>query len=174
MAETQEPQPWARALDNFLSIGNPSVRVAVLGIGNELSGDDAVGVVIARELRQRVDPRAGCLVLEGATAPENFTGTLRRFRPDLVLLVDAAHLADEPGTITWLDWQQTDGVSGSTHTLPPSVLAQFLVTELACRLALLVVQPAHLEFGRPLSPPVRRAADEVVAELAARLNMTPG
>lgn len=163
------PESWVRALDNFLRIGNASVRVAVLGIGNELSGDDAVGVVIARELRQRLDPRADCLVLEAATAPENFTGTLRRFRPDLVLLVDAAHLSDEPGTISWLDWQETDGVSGSTHTLPPSVLAQFLVKELACRLALLVVQPAHLEFGQPLSPAVRRAAGEVVAELAARL-----
>src|SRR5512138_1713340 len=117
----EPPEPWPRALDKFLRIGNPSIRVAVLGIGNELSGDDAVGVVIAGELRQRLDPRADCFVLDAATAPENFTGPLRRFRPDLVLLVDAAHLSGEPGTITWLDWQQTDGVSGSTHTLPPSV-----------------------------------------------------
>ncbi len=156
-------------LDNFFGIGNASARVAVLGIGNDLSGDDAVGVVIARELAVRFDGYANCLVLDAGTAPENFTGLLRRFRPDLVLLVDAAQLAAEPGTIAWLDWRQTDGVSGSTHTLPPSVLAQFLVAELACRLALLVIQPAQLEFGHPLSPPVRRAADLVVEQLTTAL-----
>ncbi len=163
------PLTLAEGLDKFLRIGNASGRVAVLGIGNDLSGDDAVGVWIARELASRVDPQGDCLVLAAGTAPENFTGPLRRFRPDLVLLVDAAHLAAEPGTIAWLDWQQTDGLSGSTHTLPPSVLAQFLVEELRCRLALLVVQPASLEFDSPLTPRVQRAAETIVDELAAAL-----
>lgn len=156
-------------LDKFLGIGNPVPRVAVLGIGNELSGDDAVGAQIARELASRLGPRPDCLVLDAGTAPENFTGPIRRFRPDLVLLVDAAHLSEEPGTIAWLDWHQTDGLSGSTHTLPPSVLAQFLVEEMACPLALLVVQPAQLEFGCPLSAPVREAADRVVEGLVVAL-----
>lgn len=168
-AGSPEPAGFLEGLDKFFRIGNASTRVAVLGIGNDLSGDDAVGVQIARELASRLGPRPDCLVLDAGTAPENFTGPLRRFRPDLVLLVDAAHLSAEPGAIAWLDWQQTDGLSGSTHTLPPSVLAQFLVEDLACRLALLVVQPAQLEFGCPLSAPVRRAADRVVEGLAAVL-----
>ncbi len=154
--------PGSGPLDNFARLSNASARVAVLGIGNDLSGDDAVGAVIARELAARVGPRADCLVLDGGTAPENFTGPLRRFRPDFVLLVDAAQLAAEPGTVAWLDWQQTDGLSASTHTLPASVLAQFLVRDLACCVALLVVQPAHLEFAQPLSTAVRRAADAIV------------
>jgi hypothetical protein len=37
-------------------------------------------------------------------------------------------------------------------------LAQFLVEELACRVALLVIQPAHLAFGRPRSTAGHRAA----------------
>jgi Ni,Fe-hydrogenase maturation factor len=53
------------------------------------------------------------------------------------------------------------------------VLAQFLVGELACRLALLVIQPAQLEFDCPLSPPVRGAADRVVEGLAAVLEARP-
>ena len=40
--------------------------------------------------------------MEAGPAPENFTGPLRRFRPDLVLLVDAAQMDAEPGTIGWL------------------------------------------------------------------------
>lgn len=158
-----------QGLDKLLRIGNASARVAVLGIGNEFSGDDAIGVRIARELASRLGPQPDRLVLDGGTAPENLTGPLRRFQPDLVLLVDAAHIGDEPGAVAWLDWQQTDGLSGSTHTLPPSVLAQFLVGELACRLALLVIQPAQLDFGCPLSGPVRAAGNRVVDALAAAL-----
>ncbi len=159
-----------QGLDTFLAIGNASARVAVVGIGNDLAGDDAVGVQIARGLARRVHPRPDCLILDAGTAPENFTGPIRRFRPDLVLMVDAADLSAEPGATAWLDWQQTDGLSGSTHTLPPSVLARFLVEELACRLALLVIQPANLDFARALSPAVRRAADRVVEKMAAALN----
>lgn len=160
----------AEGLDTFLGIGNASVRVAVLGIGNELSGDDAVGVRIVRALSSRLVPRSDRLVLDTGTAPENFTGPLRRFRPDLVLLVDAADLSAEPGTVAWIDWTETDGLSGSTHTLPPSVLARFLVGTLVCRLALLVIQPASLQFGASLSPAVQSAADQVVDRLAAALS----
>ncbi len=159
----------AAGLDRFLPIGNASCRVAVLGIGNDLSGDDAVGVQIARDLASRLGPQPDCLILDAGTAPENFTGPLRRFRPDLVLLVDAAHLSLDPGSVAWIDWQDTDGLSGSTHTLPPSVVAGFLVQELGCRLALLVIQPAHLDFDRPLSPAVEAAARSVVDGLAAAL-----
>jgi hydrogenase maturation protease HycI len=150
-------------------MGDASPRVAVLGIGNELSGDDGAGVRVARDLAVRLGLRADCLVLEAGTAPENFTGVVRRFRPDLVLLVDAAHLGVEPGTAYWLDWEHTDGLSSSTHTLPPSVFGRFLVQEFACRLALLVIQPAHLDFDHPLSPPVARAAGCVVDGLQAAL-----
>ena len=150
---------------NRLKPADRAVRVAVLGIGNELHGDDAAGILAARAL----PASENLLVIEAGPAPENTTGALRRFRPDLVLLVDAAHFADEPGTVSWFDWQQTDGLSGSTHTLPPSVLAQFLVGELACRLALLVIQPAQIDFGCPLSAPVRAAGDRVVDALVAAL-----
>lgn len=159
----------AAGLDKFVPIGKASTRVAVLGIGNELAGDDAVGVRIARELGSRLRPGPDRVVFDGGSAPENFTGPIRRFRPDLVLLVDAAHVSAEPGTVAWIDWHDSDGLSASTHTLPPSVLADFLATELGCRLALLVVQPAQLEPGSSLSPAVRRAADEVIDALARRL-----
>jgi hydrogenase 3 maturation protease len=160
---------YDEGLDRFLPAGGASQRVAVLGIGNELSGDDGVGVRIARDLASRLGPHASCIVLEAGAAPENFTGVVRRFAPDLVLLVDAAHLDAEAGAVYWLDWEQTDGLSSSTHTLPPSVFGRFLVKEFACRLALLVVQPAQLEFDCPLSPKVAEAAARVVEGLVTAL-----
>ncbi len=121
-----------------------------------------------RALRQSPsgDP-APVLVIEGGPAPENHTGPIRRFAPDLVILVDAAHLEEAPGAIRWLDWQDLAGLSASTHTLPPSILARYLTLELGCRVALVGIQPQQTDLGAPLSTAVEAAVDEVVAELSS-------
>lgn len=154
----------------MLSLPAPRpARVAILGVGNELNGDDAAGVCVVRELSARLPATPGVLLIDGGTAPENYTGPLRRFRPDLVLEVDAAEQNEVPGTTAWLDWRDADGLSASTHTLPPSVLAKYLVAELGCQVALLGIQPANLEMGQPLSPDVARAVTRLADELCAWL-----
>lgn len=147
-------------------------RVAILGVGNEMNGDDAAGVRVVRELAARLPATPGVLLIDGGTAPENYTGPIRRFRPDLVLEIDAAQQDEAPGTTTWVDWRDADGLSASTHTLPPSVLAQYLVAELGCQVALVGIQPGGLEMGRPLTPNVERAVRELADRLCAWL--TPG
>jgi len=147
-------------------------RVAVLGVGNEMNGDDGAGVRVVRELAARMAATPGVLLIDGGTAPENFTGPIRRFRPDLVVEIDAAHQDRPAGTLAWIDWRDADGMSASTHTLPPSVLASFLSADIGCHVALIGVQPATLEMGHGLSPEVAasvaRLADDLSAWLTAR------
>jgi hydrogenase 3 maturation protease len=140
-----------------------------MGVGQELNGDDAAGVLVARRLAKR--QRAGgsaprpvsisLLVVEGAHAPENCTGAIRRFAPDLVLLVDAAEMEDPPGTIRWLDWREAVGLDASTHSLPASLVARYLVGELSCEVALIGIQVQDTSLGAGISPPVRRAIRSV-------------
>jgi hydrogenase 3 maturation protease len=145
-------------------------RVAVLGVGNTMNGDDGAGVWLVRTLATRMAATPGVLLIDGGTAPESFTGPLRRFRPDLVVEVDAAHLDQPAGTLAWIDWRDADGMSASTHTLPPSVLARFLTTDLGCRVALIGVQPETLEMGRGVSPSVAAAVRDLADQLAAWLS----
>jgi hydrogenase 3 maturation protease len=152
-----------------LSFPPRPARVAILGVGNELNGDDGAGVRVVKELSARLPATPGVLLINGGTAPENYTGPLRRFRPDLVLEVDAAALGEVPGTARWVDWQEADGLSASTHTLPPSVLAKYLIAELGCQVALIGIQPSSLEMGQPLSPGVERATTELADALCAWL-----
>jgi hydrogenase 3 maturation protease len=144
-------------------------RVAVLGIGNELNGDDGVGVLVARHLKMLLagQPELArrVIVYEAGPAPESFSGPLRRFAPDLVLLVDAAYLDKEPGDVEWIDWQNTEGFSASTHGLPPTLFAKFLMAELGCRVGLIGIQPMHLDFDRPMSEAVTAAAMRVAVAL---------
>lgn len=103
-------------------------------------------------------------MLDAGLAPENFTGQLRRFQPDLLLLVDAAVLGapgnapeSAPGAAACLDFDDLAGFSGSTHLAPLTLFQQFVSAELGCAVLLLGIQPAANGFDRGLSPAVRRS-----------------
>lgn len=155
-------------IPNRLKDGRHPPRIAVIGIGNELRGDDVAGLVLVRELRELIPAQVSDrhLIVEAGSAPENICGLLRRFKPDLVLMVDAARLDAEPGTLQWLDWPMAVGLSASTHSLPIHMVAAYLEAELGCVVELLGIQPANIAFNAPLSLPVSKAVKAAAKELA--------
>lgn len=146
-----------------------SIPIAIVGLGNEFNGDDAAGIWVVRALRELVSAFPEVLIIDAGLAPENFTATLRRFHPALVIMVDAADMGERPGTVICLPWWEAEGWSGSTHTLPPSVLARFLTHELGCRILLLAIQVSQTDFDASLSMPVKAAVEAVAGELAVQL-----
>ena len=165
-------KPWLAYLKETLSQLQPAdrpLRVAVVGIGSELNGDDFAGIALAQELGRRVNGQANLLVIDAGPAPENASGLLRRFGPDLVLLMDAAQMDAEPGAICWLDWQDTAGVSASTHSLPLHLVASYLTAELGCHVALIGIQPGHNMISKPLSPAVIKAVQDIASDLSDAL-----
>ena len=159
---------WQESLKTTLARlskpGQPA-RLAVLGIGHELGGDDAAGVRGAGLLRRKGAGKDRLLALEAGPAPENFTGKLRSFHPDLVLFVDAAFMDSAPGTIRWLDWQDAQGFSASTHTLPLHILACYLTQEMGCEVGLIGIQPQQTFTDSPLTQDVLKAVKQVAGDL---------
>ncbi len=142
-------------------------RVAILGIGNELNGDDSAGLWVVRKLRDRLGGKPNLLLMDCGSIPENATGPLRRFKPDLVLMVDAAELGEEPGTIKMIELDEVRGFSASSHSLPLSVLAGFIQTEFDCEVCLCCIQPQSLEFDQGLTPVVNNAVAKLVNEISS-------
>ncbi|HRL13946.1 MAG TPA: hydrogenase 3 maturation endopeptidase HyCI [Aggregatilineales bacterium] len=136
--------------------------MAVLGVGQALCADDAAGVLVARHLR----PAAHRLVIDGGPAPENYAGALLDFAPDLILMVDAARMDAPPGTVAWIPLDDVGGFSGSSHTLPLRVLAQYLSLHTAAEIALIGIQPDVTQFDAEPTQPVLDAVAEVIATLA--------
>lgn len=132
-----------------------------------MRSDDAAGVLVARLLLQRdLAPEADrVLIIEAGHAPENRTGELRRFRPDMVLIIDAADMGETPGTVQWIPEESIDGMSASTHSLPLSMLSRYLKLELQCTVAVLGIQAASNDVGESLTPEVLDAINEIVDEL---------
>lgn len=174
--KTTSQLSWKVLLTQTLStrssqLKNDLPRVAIVGIGNEFNGDDAAGVLVARRLstRECSADASHVLVIEAGQAPENITGELRRFQPQVVLLIDAAQMDAVPGDIAWIPWETTSGMSASSHSLPLSMLARYLTLEFDCSVHLLGIQPVQNEVNASVSAPVHAAVDEILQTLCQAL-----
>ncbi len=164
---------WRASLKRVLKRPNenePGLRIAVLGLGSEEWGDDAAGILAARRLSRRLSPLENILVIEAGTMPENFSGLLRKFSPDFILMIDATRQTSRPGNIRWIELNDLDGISAFTHGLPLTLQAGYLRDELGCEPGLIGIDGASFNFGEPLSLPVRRAVDSVVQTLTKLLD----
>ncbi|WP_136688215.1 hydrogenase maturation protease [Halorhabdus amylolytica] len=154
-----------------MSTGQPTIdptdRIAVVGIGSELRGDDAVGLELARRIETRSlgSDADRLLVVEGGVAPENHTGVVRRFDPDWIVLVDAVDFGGDPGSGEWIDPDDLGGESFSSHKSTPAMLRTFLARETGADVVLFGVQPADIDRGESLS----KTVEERLGGLAARL-----
>lgn len=161
---------WKRKLRAALQ---HSRSPAIVGVGHELRGDDAAGLLVVRRLQESCSPailsstatEKSVCILEAGPLPESVSGPLRRHRPDAVFFLDAADMDCAPGMIDWIDPRQAVGFSGGTHTFPLCDFSEYLARELGCEVFFLGIQPKNLEFDSPVSEPVERAVGELSEEI---------
>ncbi len=165
---------WRNELSRLASpVNGAPPRLAIVGVGQTLRGDDGAGPAVIHHLVANLESADNLLLVDAAHAPENTLGPIIRFRPTVVLFVDALRAGQPPGTILWLPATAADAAGGSTHTLPLSVLAAFITAETGASAFVIGIQPATTDFGAELSPAVARAVAQVAAEITAywrRLN----
>lgn len=143
----------------------------ILGVGNELRGDDAAGVLAVRKLLKKKEKLENVLILEGAQAPENFTSVIRRFSPHFILIIDAGDFGAEPGEIILLDPEEALGGMG-THGISIGDFLRYLQQETGSKTAILAIQAAGNEFGGLVCPPVRKAVQKAANDLHKILKNT--
>ncbi|MCX8204764.1 MAG: hydrogenase 3 maturation endopeptidase HyCI [Candidatus Nezhaarchaeota archaeon] len=140
-------------------------RVAVLGVGSYLRGDDAAGLRLARKLKR--EGVQNVLVLECSTSPESFTDKVREFGADCVVIVDAVRAGLAPGSFIVLEPSQVDGVAWDTHSPSLKLLAYYLEREANVKVVLIGIQAK--ELGLTVRSRVSREVAEAVEVLAKLL-----
>ena len=85
--------------------------LVILGIGNDIRGDDGLGPYIIEELSRKKEEiqensdidsifDLNCLFLiNGGSVPENFTSKIKSYDPSHIILIDASLMNKEPGDI---------------------------------------------------------------------------
>ncbi|MEM2994692.1 MAG: hydrogenase maturation peptidase HycI [Candidatus Bathyarchaeia archaeon] len=133
-------------------------KLAILGVGNPMRGDDALGIEILKLLKNKVPKNVKLMNCE--TMPENFTGKIRRFKPSHVLLIDAAHFGAKTGEAKLFMPKEISGLVLSTHAMPISLLAETIQKSVGASVMLLGIQPKTVNFGEKLSPETQKAIEE--------------
>jgi len=137
----------------------------VLGIGNRLGGDDAAGTCVVDMLNQRRHKTKALLpteimAIDVGTAPESYTSVIRRHRPDLLILVDAADMGLPPGVLRAITPDKISILSFSTHNIPLSTFISY-VEEFCGEVLLVGVQPEQTEMGSGISRTVRKSVKKL-------------
>jgi len=135
-------------------------RIAVVGIGNPLRGDDAVGLEIVKRMKGKVSENV--LLVEGETVPENYVKEVVEFDPSHVLMIDATMLNKSPGCVQFVGAEALGGIPVSTHQLPLSLFSSFLSALTETKVGLLGVQPGRAGLEERLSKEVGRTVNHVV------------
>jgi hydrogenase maturation protease len=147
------------------------MKTLILGLGNDILGDDALGIIASRELARILSDRNDIDVVEsslhGVALLETFLGY------DRAIVIDAIKTGDhEPGTILMMDSSELRPVySPSPHYagLPELFeIANILELEFPTEVkivAMEVVDPYTV--GADLSEPVKKALPLLIEKVAA-------
>ncbi len=104
------------------------------------------------------------LLIAGSTAPENFTGVIKDFKPDLLIITDAARIGLSPGEAAVIPLSEITGASFSTHMLPLSVMLNYLEAEISCETVFIGIQPRSTDQGMEICDEVCRCVQKLADE----------
>lgn len=167
MAHSPDPEPSTASRDD-------SAKLAVVGVGNPIMGDDGLGERIVEELEElpETDTEDVTLTHAGTTA---FFALEAMSGCEEAVVIDALATGEEPGTIQRYRW-----VDGSfAGDVPEITMHDFSFVEalhagreaydLPDELLIFGVEPERIEASMELSEPVEEAVPELVELVLDRL-----
>lgn len=148
------------------------MRTLLLGIGNILMNDDAVGVLIVQSIAEKFAFPEGLTILDGGTLGLDILPHLEGI--DRLLVVDAVETGGTPGTIVRMSGDEiplalATKVSPHQMGLKDLLLVADFQGHAPAEMVLWGVQPGSIEMDIKLSPEVAAAVDTVVQKVLAEL-----
>lgn len=146
------------------------MNTLVIGVGNDYRGDDAVGLIVARRIRELKLPHVQVLESDGEC-----TKLMESWKDaERVILIDAVHSGATPGTIHRVTAQDlpANWLHCSTHAFGVAeaiALAQAL-GQLPRQFSILGIEGSTFAIGAALSEQVRAALATVVDAVRQELH----
>jgi hydrogenase maturation protease len=127
-------------------------RTVILGVGNVLQGDDAIGPHLVDILRGRIE----ATLINAGEVPENYISSIRAAQPQVVLIIVAIELGADPGCIAVLDTDRLRAIGNFTRNPGLAFLALMIQEGTGAEVLLVGVQPATTTFAADISEPVNK------------------
>ncbi|KZX13510.1 hydrogenase maturation peptidase HycI [Methanobrevibacter filiformis] len=130
-------------------------KLLVLGVGNELRGDDSLGPYFIESIGSKLSldffEKWNIVLVNAGSVPENFTGLIIKEKPSHILIVDAILMDDVPGFIKLITKEQIANYSPSTHSMSLSVIIKYLESKIDFNILLVGIQPETMGFAEDIS-----------------------
>ena len=136
-----------------------NARVVVLGVGNTLRGDDALGPAVCERLSGRISAH----VIDAGATPENYIGPVLKAAPDVLFVVDAVDWGGRPGQIRLCSPDDIPAFAFGTHALSLHLSIDLIRRERRVDVYLVGIQADKAELGDDLSPAARNAVEAFVS-----------
>ena len=148
------------------------MSILVLGIGNPYMGDDGIGPRVAQRLQRDYRLPSGVAVVDGGTRGLELLSLLEGV--ERLLVVDAVKNGCTPGTVIRLARDQVPRVIKAKLSMDEAGLSDLLAAaellgHVPPEIVLWGIQPASLDFGEELSPPVASQFDALVLHVLEEL-----
>ena len=155
----------------------PKGRTLVITLGSTLRADDGVGPYVYSRAAPglRLEPGAEdagrtplLRLLDAGTTPESVAQTAINWKPDKIILIDAAHFRGAAGELRVIPLEAINQATAvSTHSFPLSVTFSVIREDTKAELVVIGVQARSLDYQEGLSPEVERAGAELAASLSS-------
>ncbi|MCX6802190.1 MAG: hydrogenase maturation protease [Candidatus Diapherotrites archaeon] len=136
-----------------------SSLILLLGIGDESNPADSIGIEAVKNIGKMKLPKIETLL--AGTAPENFTGKIRKLNPSHLIIVDAAEIAEKPGSIKIIDKGKIRGCNFSTHSISASFLMDYVEKSIGCKVVLIGIQPPQGNGAKEAGEIAKRLAKAI-------------
>jgi len=133
------------------------LATTIVGIGNELKGDDGVGPFLCHLLGRKVSAK----LIDAGTVPENHIQPIIRTKPENLLVIDAVDFGAEAGSARLFGSEEISSVVMSTHSLSPRLFIDLIRREIEVKVLFLGIQPEQMQLGQGLSPVVQSTAEQI-------------
>lgn len=149
-----------------------SISVLVLGIGNLVMGDDAVGVLVAQQLQQRYRFADNVEIMDGGTLGLDLLPKLENISN--LIMIDAVETGQKAGTCVRLCGQELPialqtKVSPHQMGLKDLLAVSELMGHSPKEMVLIGVQPGSIEMEIGLTPEVEARLETLVASVLTEL-----
>lgn len=144
----------------------------IIGIGNDFRGDDAVGLIAARALREKHLPNVDIIEQsgDGVNLMQAWVGV------EVVILIDAVSAGQEAGKIYRLDAShepisvESFGASSHLFGVGQAIEMARALDELPPRLIIFGIEGANYTMGAVLSPEVAANFNDLIDDIVQEIS----
>jgi len=137
----------------------PKGRTLVITLGSTLRADDGVGPYVCSRVKFS---RPELRLIDAGTTPESIAQDAIDWKPDKIILVDAADFQGAAGEVRVIPLEAINRQTVlSTHSFPLSVTFSIVKEDAGAELAVIGVQVKSLDHKEGLSPEVEETASKL-------------